>query len=250
MTYDDEILMAYADGELDAERSAEISRAAERDPQLARRIADHRALRTRVADALSPVLEQPVPARLRAVAAGTPGNVIDFPAVRPRPESTGWRWREWSAMAASVLLGAFLTWRVLAPGTGEILRVRDGNLVAGGALDHALSRQLASAQSGTEAVRIGVSFKARDGEYCRSFSLRDSAAAGLACRSGDDWRIEALRAREPAAGGIRQAAGETPPEILALIEQRIAGEPLDSAGEHSAHQSNWQGDRLNDTDRR
>ena len=38
MTYDDETLMAYADGELDDARQAEIDAAISRDPDLARRM--------------------------------------------------------------------------------------------------------------------------------------------------------------------------------------------------------------------
>ena len=39
MNYDDETLMSYADGELDAAKRAEIAAALQRDPELARRVA-------------------------------------------------------------------------------------------------------------------------------------------------------------------------------------------------------------------
>ena len=68
MNYDDETLMAYADGELDAESSAAISAAIERDPVLAQRVERHRALRHQVTAAYASVLEQPVPERLLAAA--------------------------------------------------------------------------------------------------------------------------------------------------------------------------------------
>ena len=45
MNYDDETLMAYADGELDEVLAAEIAAAIEREPELARRVERHRALR-------------------------------------------------------------------------------------------------------------------------------------------------------------------------------------------------------------
>ena len=57
MNYDDETLMAFADGELDELLSAEIASAMERDPALARRVERHRALRAQVAGAYSTVLE-------------------------------------------------------------------------------------------------------------------------------------------------------------------------------------------------
>jgi anti-sigma factor RsiW len=72
VNYDDEILMAYVDGERDERLSAEISAAMERDPALARRVERHRALRAKVAGAFTTVLDQPVPERLRAAARATP----------------------------------------------------------------------------------------------------------------------------------------------------------------------------------
>ena len=70
MNYDDDTLMAFADGELDAAKRAEITAAMEKDAELARRIAHHRELRARVAGAFSPVLDQPVPDRLVNAARG------------------------------------------------------------------------------------------------------------------------------------------------------------------------------------
>ena len=40
------------------------------------------------------------------------------------------------------------------------------------------TRQLASEQRGEEPVLIGLTFKARDGNYCRSFVLRATRTAG------------------------------------------------------------------------
>jgi anti-sigma factor RsiW len=110
--YDDETLMAYADGELDAAQRAQIDAAIAQDPGLALRVQEHRALRARMTGAFSRVLDQPVPDRLEVAArVGTPadaparGNVIKFPARSARAPSPPWRAREWIAMAASLLLG-------------------------------------------------------------------------------------------------------------------------------------------------
>ena len=54
MKYDDETLMAFADGELDEARRAEIAAALDQDPSLAQRVERHRALRARVVDAFGP----------------------------------------------------------------------------------------------------------------------------------------------------------------------------------------------------
>jgi hypothetical protein len=243
-SYDDETLMAYADGELDEARRAEIAAAIDQDPELARRVEKHRALRTEVAGAYSGVLDQPVPERLR-VAAGArtasraSGNVVQFPTRGTRAQATPWRGREWAAMAASLVLGVFLSWRFLSPAGGDIT-ASDGSLLARGDLAAALNTQLASTQAPESAVLIGVTFKNEAGGYCRSFVSRATATAGLACRSGEDWRVPVTQAVEIADGDLRQAAASMPPAIVAAIEARLHGEALEAAQEQAARDGGWQ----------
>ena len=59
MKYDDETLMAYADGELDAAQRAQIDAAIAQDPGLALRVQEHKALRARMTGAFSRVLDSP-----------------------------------------------------------------------------------------------------------------------------------------------------------------------------------------------
>jgi hypothetical protein len=243
--YDDETLMAYADGELDERRRAEISSAMERDPELARRVEKHRALRAEVAGAFATLISQPVPERLRAAAqasrAAEPearGNVVRFPARGTRPPSAPWSGREWTAMAASLVLGVMLAWRFLAPEGGEI-GTRDGVLMARGALATALDTQLASSQPDDAPVLIGLTFKASDGGYCRSFVSRATSTAGLACHSGEDWRITTTQSVNVPDGNLRQAASAMPPTILQAIESSRADDPLDAAEERAARDGGW-----------
>src|SRR5262249_49157889 len=80
-----------------------------------------------------------------------------------------------AALVLGILLGAWL--RPRGP-----LGLRNGELIADGALAQSLSRQLASNQAATAPVQIGVSFRSRGGAYCRTFVLNGTEAlAGLAC---------------------------------------------------------------------
>ena len=241
MNYDDETLMAYADGELDEVLSAEISSAVERDPALARRVAQHRALRAEVSGAFAPVLVQPVPERLLAAAHAPAapqrrGEVRQFP---PRTR-TDRRWgsREWAALAASLVLGMLLSWQFIAPSQRTMITASNGALVAKGALARALDSQLASTQRLEDPVQIGLTFRSQDGSYCRSFTLPRAATAGLACRAAGEWRIPVTTAAAAVEGGVRQAASP-PPAVLSAIEARIAGDALDAAGEENARLGGW-----------
>ena len=246
MNYDDEMLMAYADGELDEALRAQISAAIAADPALARRVEEHRALRAEVAGAFATVSKQPLPeqmvARARGAAAGAAGdaprgNVVQFPARTMRPPSTPWRAREWLAMAASLVLGVFISWKLLAPRDATLVAVRDGTMVARGALAYALDRQLAAQQTGAEPVLIGLTFRTPEGQFCRTFTAPAAGTAGLACRTSTEWRIPVIDVA-PTSAEMRQAAAP-PPVVLQAIEARIVGEPLDAAGEEHARNAGW-----------
>jgi anti-sigma factor RsiW len=244
MTFSEETLSAYADGEVDAATRAALEAALATDPQLAQRVAHQRALRARVRDAFTPVLEEPVPERLLASVRGAApaertGNVVAF---KQRPQAR-WSWPQWGAMAASLVVGVLLG-PLLRPSAPQApLETSGGRVLASGVLSQALSRQLASAQPPGAPVAIGVSFRARSGDYCRTFVLRESQSlAGLACRAGPGWQVVALAQSEApgaAAGGYRQAASALPPAVARTLDELIVGEPLDAAAETAARERGW-----------
>jgi hypothetical protein len=246
VNYDDEIVMAYVDGELDAARRAEIEAAIAGDPALARRIEQQRALRSRLGGAFAKVMEESVPERLAAAAragaaSGNPprDNVLKFPARAASVPPAPWRTREWTAMAASLLVGILLSWRFFgSSGSSPMVAGKDG-LLARGELAVALDRQLASEQTGDEAILIGLTFKARDGNYCRSFVMRSASTAGLACRAGSEWRIPASESASGHEGDMQQAGSALPPSILRIIESRMDGAALDAEAEKAAQSGAW-----------
>ena len=250
MNYDDETLMAYADGELDPVQRAEIAAAEDKDPELARRVEKQRALRAAVAGAFANVVDEPLPARLLAAANGDTaavsgaraprsGKIVQFPARAGRAPGPGWGMREWLAMAASVVLGLLISWQLFAPSGAGLMTAKHGALVARGNLANALDKQLASDQRPEEPVQIGVTFKARDGGYCRSFTLRGTKTAGLACRAGGEWQVAATSVADIQAGQVQQAAATLPAAVLSAIETRRVGDALDAAGEENARLGGW-----------
>ena len=144
MKYDDETLMAFADGELDETLRAEIAAAVERDPELAQRVAGHRALRSRVAGTFGALLDEPAPDRLVNAARGarTPaantrraGDVVQFPVrgsrvspmspeQRERARTRYNRWQELSPEQRELARERWHRFRELPPEQQQ--RVRDG----------------------------------------------------------------------------------------------------------------------------
>ena len=244
MTFSEETLMAYADNELDAQTRSAVEAAMASDPELARRVAQHKALRSKLRVAFDRVLDEPTPQRLVDAARGAPavrreGNVV--PLRRKPPRNL---WSQWAAVAASLVIGVIIGQVVLSrgPGAGPII-ARDGKLIANGALASALTSQLTS-ENGQGPVHIGVSFEARSGTDCRTFILQASQAlAGLACRDHDDWHVRVLAqiaAQPQGNGSLRQAGSEMPKSVMQAVDDNIVGNAFDAEAEAAARKNDWE----------
>ena len=243
MNFSEETLMAYADNELDSQTRSAVEAAIASDPEIARRVARHKALRERLRTTYDKTLDESPPQRLVDAARGVPsvrreGNVIPLRR-KPPPRRA---WPQWTSLAACLVVGVLIGQVLLRTSSTGPVASRDGRLLANGMLAEALSDQLASAQKDDAPVRIGITFKSKDGEYCRTFTLRDSTTlAGLACREHDDWRVEVLAQAAANASGnqYRQARSEAPSSVMQAVQDMIAGEPLDARAENAAREKSW-----------
>lgn len=220
----EERLIAYLDGELSAAERTAFEAELAADPALAAQAELHEALAARVAATYAPVVDEPVPPRLVAMARAA--NERGKPwASLPR----------WAAMAACLVVGV-AAGRAFWP-QGASLAMHGQALVAQGGLEQALTRQLASDPG---AIRVGLSFRARDGRYCRTFQSPGDHLAGLACRGEGRWVAETTTAwNAQAQPDYRTAASATPPAVLAAVDAMIAGEALDLGGERAARDRGW-----------
>lgn len=265
MTISDETLLAYIDDRLDADARAAIDETLAGDPALSRDVAERRALILALRAAFDPVLDEPVPERLIRAARGTPETRVASPAPvfaeataptkalpaagaagpSSRPERRPRRrqsWRAGAALAASLIIGI-----VVGRATEKIPALReaalDHGIVAGSDLSRALTRQLASTQAADAPIKIGLSFRSRSGQYCRTFDITAERAAGLACKGDEAWQVKVLTtATAPpggAAGAYRQAASEIPAAVMAQVNARIIDAPLDADAERAAQRSAW-----------
>jgi hypothetical protein len=112
-----------------------------------------------------------------------------------------------------------------------------GQLVAGGALDKALTTQLASAQDGQGGVRILLSFKAEDGHYCRGYAA--GAMSGIACREDGNWALIRTQASSAGGGSEYQQAGSANADIMAAAQEIAVGDALNPQSERAARDAGW-----------
>lgn len=247
----DATLMAYVDGELDAAARGEVQRALAVDAALAERVRVQSALRERLRAAWQPVVDEPVPERLLRVLqppAAVPSRpVVDLGSAREARDARRARgvrpwmqdWTAWGGIAASLLAGILIGG--LAPSGGDTVafETQAGRLVVRGAVERALSTQLASAPAAGAPVAVQLSFVDKAGHYCRTFST--AGTAGLACRDGAQWLLQqATAAAATPDGAMRQAASTLPAPILGAVDQRIDGTPLDAVAERAALRNGWQ----------
>lgn len=236
MSFDPAIVAAFVDGELDDLTARRIEREAESDAALAAEIARHRALKARLTAHYAPVAEEAVPERLRAllVDSKVDASKVDT-SLAGRREAKRARFApiHWGAIAASLVLGLMVGFRPWMP-AADVANA-NGTLVASGMLAEALDTQLASTQPAGAGVRIGLSFRDKEGRYCRSFEGRD--LAGIGCRDDDRWALERTL-RGQSSQDYRQASSGM---LAADAAAMMAGDPFDAAAERAARDRGWAG---------
>jgi hypothetical protein len=222
----------WLDGMLDPEEAAKVEARVASDPKLSNLADRHRALRQSLRAAFNPIVEEPIPERLLP-RAEEPSAPIELIAAQHQRAGLFGQPVQWLAIAASLAIGLFFGgW--LRPETSPI-RQESGKLYAAASLERSLDRELASAP-GAGDVRIGVTFRDKDGAICRSFD--DQRLAGVACRDGSQWQLEGLFNSVQQGSGYRMAAGMDP-RLADVVDSIMVGEPFNAGDERKARDGGW-----------
>lgn len=228
-TWDEELIAAYADGELHVLVEHRFEEALASDASLRAQVEAQRRLKARLGGHFDPVLDEPVPARLAALLRPEAGaRVVPIGAARRRRFPR----RAWvpAAMAASLAAGWF-GGQLIGEGPGvAALPVARGELAA------ALDTRLAAAPFPGEGPRIGVTFRNVQGQVCRTF---DGAVAGFACREGQAWRLRMLTEGSGPAGGDYRQAASGPALVMQAAQDAAAGDPVGPDEERRLAEAGW-----------
>ena len=277
MEISDEVLMAFADGALDAQTHAHVGARVRAEPDLARRLAAFEVTGKALGELFDEVLHEPVPERLLAIVRqrspeGTSLNVRKpvastlLVALRNLlPSGSGYAM---GAVAFGLLLALGIAGRLPGPGKTDDLAAgehglvarENGRLVARGNLKDALDSvpsgtRMVSAQGAT--LRPVLTFRNQSGQYCRQYEvgLADGQhVAGLACRGADGtWGVQlqasadtktdgssAKGRNDSEPGAYETASGPTRvPAIEAKIDEIIQGDALGREEEGELLRKSW-----------
>ena len=182
-----------------------------------------------IRDSFAPVVDEPVPDRLRALLIGD--GIDTSLSDRRKAKRARFAPAHWGVIAASLVLGLTLGLRPWAPAPDVISA--NGILVASGSLTYALDTQLASSQPTNADIRIALSFRDKKGRICRSFAGRD--LSGIGCREDGRWALERTAAGQN-PGEYRQASSG---DLAAAAAAMMSGDPFDAAAERAARDAGW-----------
>ena len=226
-----EELAAFADGELDESRAAEVAALVDADPGLATEVERHRTLKAMLSGHYAPIAAEPVPDRFAAMLGEKEqSGVVNFAAAKENREERRrlprWGWVAGPALAASLAIAVFL------PRGGD-----DASPYADAQLASVLDETLVANQTDGAETRILLSFRDGGGRFCRAFS--GSEAGGIACREDAGWKLEALGEGSGAAGTDYRMAKADDADILARAQDMAAGGALGAEEEAEARDAGW-----------
>lgn len=241
---DIERLMAYADGELDAQQAAQVESELQNDPQAREMVERFRQTRTQLAADLNPLLDEPVPQRLIDAIRQHPGAPSASPSPAPmQPFSRAasndrWYWPSLATAASVALVVGLLGGQWLGSGASG------GTDVLAQALQTVPSGQVFS--TGDTQVMPLASFRSAEGFVCREFeqAAGGRAAHGIACRDGEQWVTRLLLDHGPAGSldpsppAFATASGE-PDVVGVMLESLRLGQALTAQQEEQALQGGW-----------
>ncbi|MBN2760184.1 MAG: hypothetical protein JXQ79_06770 [Rhodobacteraceae bacterium] len=236
--FSDEILMAFADGELDDSTAEALLAALPGDPALAKRLDLFLTTREALAPQAPP---EPVPDALLAqvqatLAASRTDNVVPFarPPAAPAP-----RWQP-MALAASIALAVGLGAGFWASGLSQRGpgATAQADLLGVPGLDEALA-SMASGEArdlGTASVTVVASFVTQDQQLCREVEIADPSGADLLavlCHDAKQWQTRLVLAT-----AARDGASYTPASALETLDVFLgavgAGAPMSPEAEAQA----------------
>ena len=264
MTYRDEMLSAYIDGELPEAEADALRADMGKDPALKERVDRLRRANDAVREAYSGVENEPLPDAVLELFNKAPSNVARFPgeaqdARAPQVPAgvlqrfAAMQWPTALAASLALVIGFGVGQLGGAPGTpsgapGSAMQV--AGIIAGDSpvsaiLDTGASAQMhmASADNGVTVEPV-LSMQRADGVFCREYFISDATSRfhNVACKEDGQWAVK-FAVNIPTAAdtgaGFETASAQSNALAADYVDRVIAGDALDADAEQNAINSGW-----------
>jgi hypothetical protein len=241
----DEILMAFADGELDESMASAVEQAMLADPSVARRITDFMRSRrlTRSAFFRGGSLEVPSDLRAAVLAQIDAAEAVGSQPAKPVPPQNPpaaarrgtWSSLKWPLAASfAALTIAFASYFA---GQQQARPAHPAGLIAQLG-DSPVQEALSTVPSGQDVtlpvgrMRVISTYRLATGSICREFRLQatSGAATAVACRD-DAWNVTFALANAESSAYTPSGGGDL---VASYLEDLGAGAPLSDAAEVGA----------------
>lgn len=257
----DEMLMAYADGELDGNARAAVEDYLANAPESVERLRVFQETGRELSELFGQPMREPVPQRL-IDAITAPQNIVAFKKVKRSERIKPFvAWPTALAASLAILAASGSAYWLTSQGHRATNRLAGIEVTNSGERQaaRALASVLETVSSGKTADGVAdgqkmtiepiYTFATASHEYCRQYAITMQQAAtaygGVACKAPDGvWRIEAHEAinalRSSSERGIAPASGKAAPKSVEdAIDRLIEGDVLRPEAESAAMARSW-----------
>lgn len=242
-----EVLMAYVDGELDAEQKSSVEALIARDPEARAMVNRFRHSADRLREGFDDILDLPIPPHLIDTIRNHKPDPGIVPLIRLQGKTGRFKWPSLAIAASVALFVGMLAGAALFGGPTIEPPVVLANL---------LQETLELQPSGTrkvsddalEAITPILTFHTADGRVCREFQRQSHwrKTVGIACRDTDGQWValveidHALLGAEPGVELEYMPASGAPDPLAAALSALRAGPGLTAAEEQRLRSQGWQ----------
>jgi hypothetical protein len=248
----DELLVAYVDDELDAAQRAMVSSVLAGNPALCGRAEEMRLARDLLQEAFPLRADARVPPEIDRAA----NRLAEACAAQrsPRPRRSyfqfGWKHAFVAGLLVCVagLLAGYAARRGAGASTGTevtALMLIEPDTPLHRVLESTPSAEVVNVPSESAAIRAVLTFRAKDGRFCREFEIlaRAGGSTGIACREHGAWRAEVMLGTtvRPANGNsyTPASAESDEPAVAEVAERLMDGDPLGAVEEARVLANRW-----------
>lgn len=248
MSWSDEKLSAYLDGELPHEEMEQLERDLAADSVLAGRLDRMTGANQAFLTAAADIDAAPLPARTEALLANA--GKTESARIIPFPRRVLAFVVEHRAVAASLVCAAaaYALGTSVMPDTASDIPASNGLIASASPLYRVLEQGASGAAvqlPGGIDAKPQLTFLTANDAVCRQYELTTPGGAveGIACRQDEGWRVQvaSFASGRIGQGDYQTASSGRSAALEAFIDANISGSPLNGAEESELMARGWRG---------